>query len=429
MRYQVRLMHAKIVMSFIFVTLILFGCGEGTTEETMQNSTGSVTGTVTNTSDSSTIANATVKIGNDEKTTNANGVYNFDAISIGNKPVVTFKTNFDASTSQVNVKENIIVTHDVTLSPSIVVNKPVIEFVDSLEKNLIAYYPFNGNADDESGNGNNGIVNGASLTLDRNGFADNAYYFDGSNDYISLGQLSNFPSNEITISIWVNKNTYGEQFGFLGKWDNAPGTNNSFLFYNNQDSNVDYPFFALQMENDQTVYGVKSSKILDIEEWVNLIAVRNLAGVCNLFFNSELVGTNTDCGKGKSISKEIFSYNAVIGNWGTLKRAHYFNGKLDDIRIYNRALEKIEVNDIFVGLKTERRSNNKIVLCVNASDAEDGLLNADSITWESDIDGEIGVGECVTITLSAGEHIISVTGVDNDGNITIVTNNLFIEKE
>jgi len=46
---------------------------------------------------------------------------------------------------------------------------------------LVAYYPFNGNANDESGNGNNGTVNGATLTSDRFGNANSAYSFDGVN--------------------------------------------------------------------------------------------------------------------------------------------------------------------------------------------------------------------------------------------------------
>ena len=49
---------------------------------------------------------------------------------------------------------------------------------------LVGYWPFNGNANDASGNGNNGTVNGATLTTDRNGNANSAYSFDGNNDYI-----------------------------------------------------------------------------------------------------------------------------------------------------------------------------------------------------------------------------------------------------
>ena len=45
---------------------------------------------------------------------------------------------------------------------------------------LVAYYPFNGNANDESGNGNHGTVNGATLTTDRDGNENSSYSFDGT---------------------------------------------------------------------------------------------------------------------------------------------------------------------------------------------------------------------------------------------------------
>ena len=50
---------------------------------------------------------------------------------------------------------------------------------------LVGYWGFNGNANDQSGNGNNGTVNGATLTTDRNGNANSAYSFDG-NDFIEI---------------------------------------------------------------------------------------------------------------------------------------------------------------------------------------------------------------------------------------------------
>ncbi|HPG82080.1 MAG TPA: hypothetical protein PKY55_02300, partial [bacterium] len=67
---------------------------------------------------------------------------------------------------------------------------------------LVAWYPFNGNANDESGHGRNGTVYGAVLTADRMGRAANAYQFDGVDDYIDLGD---WPfGGEMTISAWVN---------------------------------------------------------------------------------------------------------------------------------------------------------------------------------------------------------------------------------
>ena len=59
----------------------------------------------------------------------------------------------------------------------------------ALSQNLVAYYPFNGNANDESGNGNNGTVYGAQLVTDRFNVANSAYHFNGST-YIDCGSSS-----------------------------------------------------------------------------------------------------------------------------------------------------------------------------------------------------------------------------------------------
>ncbi|MCP4711003.1 MAG: hypothetical protein GY869_20455, partial [Planctomycetes bacterium] len=74
-----------------------------------------------------------------------------------------------------------------------------------LEDELVAYYPFNGNANDESGNGNNGTVNGASLTKDRFGSADRAYGFDGADDYIDFEILDAVDiSRPLSIGCFLN---------------------------------------------------------------------------------------------------------------------------------------------------------------------------------------------------------------------------------
>src|SRR5579862_8636238 len=75
-----------------------------------------------------------------------------------------------------------------------------------LTNGLIAYYPFNGNANDASGNGNGGIVSGATLTADRFGVASNAYLFAALGDNITTTNANGFPvsTNDFTVSLWVN---------------------------------------------------------------------------------------------------------------------------------------------------------------------------------------------------------------------------------
>ena len=69
---------------------------------------------------------------------------------------------------------------------------------------LVGWWPFSGNANDLSGNGNNGIVNGASLTTDRFGNSNSAYNFDGVNDFIDVSYSSSLGIQQFfTSSMWI----------------------------------------------------------------------------------------------------------------------------------------------------------------------------------------------------------------------------------
>ena len=72
---------------------------------------------------------------------------------------------------------------------------------------LIAWWPFTGNAIDSSGNGNNGTVNGATLTTDRFGNLNSAYYFSSSGCATRIDATVNTSriQSGLTISVWVSK--------------------------------------------------------------------------------------------------------------------------------------------------------------------------------------------------------------------------------
>ena len=81
-----------------------------------------------------------------------------------------------------------------------------------LNDGLVAYYPFNGNADDASGNGNDGIVDGAILSEDRFGNPNSAYIFDGIDAWIYTQSVDQ-ALTEKTMSAWVKLNDVSQQGG------------------------------------------------------------------------------------------------------------------------------------------------------------------------------------------------------------------------
>jgi hypothetical protein len=209
---------------------------------------------------------------------------------------------------------------------------------------LVGWWPFNGNANDESGNGNNGTIYGASLSTDRNNYSNAAYNFNGSSNYILIPNNNNLNSNYITISIWFN--TSSKSFGSLIYKTNSSAINEQYSCV------VNYP------TNDNTIWSIKNgnncnkpgmgwqstnlnSNISD-GNWHQLILTYN-GSVSNIFLDQKLVSISSFnssvidvCGGDINIGK---GYNSV----------YMFNGKIDDIGIWNRALDSNEVKLLYNG--------------------------------------------------------------------------------
>lgn len=78
----------------------------------------------------------------------------------------------------------------------------ILDEYNNTYNDLVLFLPFNGNANDESGNGNNGTVTGAALTQDRFGVGGQAYSFNGTDNFITIPDNPNLFSDELTISWW-----------------------------------------------------------------------------------------------------------------------------------------------------------------------------------------------------------------------------------
>jgi hypothetical protein len=213
----------------------------------------------------------------------------------------------------------------------------------SLLTGLIAYYPFNGNADDISGNGNNGQVSGATLTSDIFNHSKSAYYFNGSS-YISLKPGSNFCNlNTYSISLWVKPTVIiyngGEMVYCLG-------------------SDVLGPVQGLTYQTTGTLFAgsynagtnpkqsYSKSCCYDIMEWYHVVVTRNNSNI-NLFINGTLITSqatsaindqNADYGPGP--------YRAMLGGRSSLDYDYFFTGVIDEVRIYNRVLTNAEITEL-----------------------------------------------------------------------------------
>jgi len=135
----------------------------------------------------------------------------------------------------------------------------------NLDSGLVAYYPFNRNANDESGYGNNGSVFGATLTMDRFGNDSSAYYFDGD-DYIKAA-ADGLPTAERTTSIWFKADTLSTQPVLLGYGGNGPPGTSWWMNINHGGTPAYFLGIHYTPSNYLTYYYTQEP----IGEWVNFV--------------------------------------------------------------------------------------------------------------------------------------------------------------
>jgi len=209
---------------------------------------------------------------------------------------------------------------------------------------LILFYPFNGNANDASGNGNNGIVSGAELTADRFGNFNSAYSFDGIDDYIYAENSTSLqsPANQVTVSAWVCASGNSFRHYIVDKRihkSEYPFT--SYVLCSSRDEIKTWQFTAspAPIIDNKTLVASSSSTIIN-NVWVHITGVYDSSEV-KIYINGVLEGS-------ESVSGPI-SYSDLPLYIGTAANVpdHFMNGFIDDVRIYNRALDSVEISNLY----------------------------------------------------------------------------------
>ena len=204
----------------------------------------------------------------------------------------------------------------------------------TLQDSLEAYYPFNGNANDESGNGYDGVVLGASLIADRNLNTNSAYNFDGIDDQIELPEEFDFPSR--TIIAWFYARSVISTTLFIYHSDGATVQNgNTVLGVSGIDSLSQVVSFA---------GGGPSSVFhpIQLDKWYMTSLV--VDGDSNYYYlNDSLIGIRANSG----LSAPFLWPGSTIGSREDDRL--YFDGLIDDVLIYSRSLSGSEIDSIYNG--------------------------------------------------------------------------------
>jgi|UPI00047FBC1B hypothetical protein len=254
---------------------------------------------------------------------------------------------------------------------------------------LVAYWPFSGNANDASGNGNNGTVNGATLTTDRNGAANNAYSFNGTSDFISLVSYNFFSGNSSrSISFWIQTNQ--TQNGIPFSIGNA-----SFNSCFNVRFGAGAPGIVGVMGFSNDFYptsGSSSSIINNI--WHNVV----------ITFNGTTLKIFVDGVLDNSVNK---SYNTsgtdnYIGKSNQSGGESWVSGKIDDIGIWNRALTAQEITNLYVfcNTSTPTGSVSQVFCASNVPTVSNLTATGTGIQWYASATG--GTALATTTALVSG---------------------------
>jgi hypothetical protein len=211
---------------------------------------------------------------------------------------------------------------------------------DFLKQGLVAYYPFNGNAKDESGNGYDGKISGTTLTKDRHDNAEKAYDFDGIDDYITLPSNIFDGVDGFTISAWINLNSPSLAHtiisGALAGNDNklVIGTSTTRRFYISYIGQDQFSFPAEDLMGEwKHIVVTKLSRqptfIVFVDGLFKAKIEHTKSGPLKFAPNGLMIGPEQDSAGGG------FQANQLL------------KGTVDDYRIYNRALSDAEVKTLY----------------------------------------------------------------------------------
>ena len=203
---------------------------------------------------------------------------------------------------------------------------------------LVGFWPFNGNANDESGNGNHGTVNGATLTADRNGKVNSAYSFDGMSNYIRTKRES---INNFSFSGWFNLEKIQEYSPIID------GYNASFeLLIKN--TNPDFvEWVSSPSQYNEKICNETNCKII---EWYHIISIYYDNNV-DIYLNGIKIKTFTNI----KLPTNIGFYNFGASLSGS---SQYLKGKLDDFGIWNRVLNEQEIKQLYTNCSKETATSS-----------------------------------------------------------------------
>ena len=227
----------------------------------------------------------------------------------------------------------------------------ILDSLSELKQGLVAYYNFNnGNLDDSSGYGNSIIFSNATKTTDRFGRPNNAYLFDGSTSYMQVHNSASLNPTNITIMAIVKFNGYYEGLYYSneilmkGPADQAQGIygirvgpSNGNCCTTGQADTTQQVFEGFYGDNGTTNFNFGLPYFTRTNTWATVVMTYD-GFQSRMYVNGALKSTLNGIA--------IFTPNTndlYIGKTENPLYPFWFNGVIDELRIYNKALGEDDV--------------------------------------------------------------------------------------
>jgi len=228
---------------------------------------------------------------------------------------------------------------------------------------LVGWWPFNGNANDESGNGNNGTVNGATLTTDRFGNTNTSYYFNGANsNFIEIPSSAslNSTNSNFSWSFWIkfssiSNDGWNSNPGVISKTQNGTTCNGATLIEGGG------RLAAQNLMNCGTNLinnGVGTNQITADNIWHHVVMTLRNGDSTKTYIDGVFQQSNI-----VDITYSIYSNTPIRIGRPTDPYWKSFTGIIDDIAIYNRALTQEEITQLYTACSTPFTSEFSIAAC------------------------------------------------------------------
>ena len=286
---------------------------------------------------------------------------------------------------------------------------------------LVGWWPFTGNANDLSGNGNNcTIYNSPTLCPDRNLVSNSAYFLNGTNNWINTNSAFLQTSNPHSISIWwqTTDSTKTNQTLF----NTNPHTLENFAFHYSSSSNTPPYGLAFGMGNGLSGNGSWNVMHPDYGQittpptrgiWHHAVWVKDASLIWKFYFDGNLIHTfNSNINTGSQLADLRFGAE----NAGYPTGGANFKGNLDDIGVWNRALTACEINQLYTsGISPITTTTSAATICAGASTT----ITASGATTYAWMPGNLS-GATITVSPIA-TTTYTVTGTDANGCLNTAT--------